>query len=69
MRTDDNGWDDVFRRCPEGYTCLKAGNNPNYGYTSFDSFGWSLLSVVRLMSKDYWENLVEMVSNHGNIYK
>uniref|UniRef100_G3NXF0 Ion transport domain-containing protein n=1 Tax=Gasterosteus aculeatus aculeatus TaxID=481459 RepID=G3NXF0_GASAC len=52
--TSDSG------RCPEGYTCLKAGNNPNYGYTSFDSFGWSLLSVVRLMSKDYWENLVEM---------
>ncbi|XP_054475825.1 sodium channel protein type 4 subunit alpha B-like [Anoplopoma fimbria] len=47
-------------RCPEGFTCLKAGNNPNYGYTNFDSFGWSLLSVVRLMTKDFWENLVQM---------
>ncbi|XP_034390660.1 sodium channel protein type 4 subunit alpha B-like [Cyclopterus lumpus] len=45
-------------RCPEGYTCLKVGSNPNYGFTSFDSFGWSLLSVVRLMS--YWEDLVQL---------
>ncbi|KAJ3601851.1 hypothetical protein NHX12_029613 [Muraenolepis orangiensis] len=29
-------------RCPEGFTCMKAGRNPNYGYTSFDSFGWTL---------------------------
>ncbi|KAM6941292.1 sodium channel protein type 4 subunit alpha B-like isoform 2-T2 [Lycodopsis pacificus] len=47
-------------RCPEGYTCLKVGNNPNYGYTSFDSFGWSLMSVVRLLSKDFVENLVQL---------
>ncbi|KAG7276404.1 hypothetical protein CRUP_021915 [Coryphaenoides rupestris] len=44
-------------RCPEGYTCLKAGRNPNYGYTSFDTFGWAFLSLFRLMTQDYWENL------------
>ncbi|KAJ8381199.1 hypothetical protein SKAU_G00019770 [Synaphobranchus kaupii] len=27
-------------KCPEGYMCKKAGRNPNYGYTSYDSFGW-----------------------------
>ncbi|XP_028440496.1 sodium channel protein type 4 subunit alpha B isoform X1 [Perca flavescens] len=48
-------------RCPEGFTCLRAGSNPNYGYTSFDSFGWSLLSMIRLMSKDFWENLVHLL--------
>ncbi|KAK9516044.1 hypothetical protein VZT92_024006 [Zoarces viviparus] len=47
-------------RCPEGYTCLKVGNNPNYGYTSFDSFGWSLMAVVTLLSKDFLENLVQL---------
>ncbi|KAF1386253.1 hypothetical protein PFLUV_G00092600 [Perca fluviatilis] len=47
--------------CPEGFTCLRAGSNPNYGYTSFDSFGWSLLSMIRLMSKDFWENLVHLL--------
>ncbi|KAK7940396.1 hypothetical protein WMY93_003722 [Mugilogobius chulae] len=44
-------------RCPEGYTCMKAGRNPNYGYTSFDSFGWAFLTLFRLMTQDFWENL------------
>ncbi|XP_068579033.1 sodium channel protein type 4 subunit alpha B-like isoform X2 [Cebidichthys violaceus] len=48
------------RHCPEGYTCVRWGNNPNYGYTSFDSFGWSLMSVVRILSKDYLEDLVQL---------
>uniref|UniRef100_A0AAQ4RIQ1 Sodium channel protein n=1 Tax=Gasterosteus aculeatus aculeatus TaxID=481459 RepID=A0AAQ4RIQ1_GASAC len=47
----------LFRRCPEGYTCMKAGRNPNYGYTSFDSFGWAFLTLFRLMTQDFWENL------------
>uniref|UniRef100_A0A8C2XR92 Sodium channel protein n=1 Tax=Cyclopterus lumpus TaxID=8103 RepID=A0A8C2XR92_CYCLU len=41
----------------DGFDCLKAGKNPNYGYTSFDSFGWAFLSLFRLMTQDYWENL------------
>ncbi|KAJ7345683.1 hypothetical protein JRQ81_001633, partial [Phrynocephalus forsythii] len=44
-------------QCPEGYTCVKAGRNPNYGYTSFDSFSWAFLSLFRLMTQDFWENL------------
>ncbi|XP_052005088.1 LOW QUALITY PROTEIN: sodium channel, voltage-gated, type I-like, alpha [Xyrauchen texanus] len=45
--------------CPEGFLCLKAGSNPDYGYTSFDSFGWAFLSLFRLMTQDYWENLYQ----------
>uniref|UniRef100_A0A8D3AAP1 Sodium channel protein n=1 Tax=Scophthalmus maximus TaxID=52904 RepID=A0A8D3AAP1_SCOMX len=44
-------------KCPDGFECLKAGKNPNYGYTSFDTFGWAFLSLFRLMTQDYWENL------------
>ncbi|XP_058869420.1 sodium channel protein type 8 subunit alpha [Acipenser ruthenus] len=44
-------------KCPEGYTCMKAGRNPNYGYTSFDTFGWAFLALFRLMTQDFWENL------------
>ncbi|XP_065114990.1 sodium channel, voltage gated, type V-like, alpha b isoform X2 [Paramisgurnus dabryanus] len=44
-------------KCPDGYECLKTGRNPNYGYTSFDTFGWAFLSLFRLMTQDYWENL------------
>ncbi|XP_043470788.1 sodium channel protein para isoform X7 [Leptopilina heterotoma] len=48
--------------CPPGYTCLQGyGDNPNYGYTSFDTFGWALLSAFRLMTQDYWENLYQLV--------
>ncbi|XP_030743654.1 sodium channel protein type 9 subunit alpha [Echinops telfairi] len=46
-------------QCPEGYTCVKAGRNPDYGYTSFDTFGWAFLALFRLMTQDYWENLYQ----------
>ncbi|KAM9033889.1 sodium channel protein type 3 subunit alpha isoform 5-T5 [Sarcophilus harrisii] len=46
--------------CPEGYICVKAGINPNYGYTSFDTFSWAFLSLFRLMTQDYWENLYQL---------
>ncbi|XP_077071976.1 sodium channel, voltage-gated, type I-like, alpha [Siphateles boraxobius] len=45
--------------CPEGFVCMKAGPNPDYGYTSFDNFGWAFLSLFRLMTQDYWENLYQ----------
>ncbi|XP_066584602.1 sodium channel protein para isoform X5 [Prorops nasuta] len=49
-------------QCPPGYRCLQGyGDNPNYGYTSFDTFGWALLSAFRLMTQDFWENLYQLV--------
>ncbi|GAA6214561.1 sodium channel protein type 4 subunit alpha A-like [Lates japonicus] len=48
-------------KCPEGFTCMKAGRNPNFGYTSFDSFGWAFLALFRLMTQDYWENLFQLI--------
>ncbi|KAH0626962.1 hypothetical protein JD844_002291 [Phrynosoma platyrhinos] len=47
-------------QCPEGYLCMKAGRNPNYGYTSYDTFSWAFLSLFRLMTQDYWENLFQL---------
>ncbi|XP_055382360.1 sodium channel protein para isoform X10 [Condylostylus longicornis] len=48
--------------CGEDYVCLQGyGDNPDYGYTSFDSFGWAFLSAFRLMTQDYWENLYQLV--------
>ncbi|XP_023562398.1 sodium channel protein type 9 subunit alpha isoform X1 [Octodon degus] len=46
-------------QCPEGYTCVKIGRNPDYGYTSFDTFSWAFLALFRLMTQDYWENLYQ----------
>ncbi|XP_059895143.1 sodium channel, voltage-gated, type I-like, alpha isoform X2 [Gadus macrocephalus] len=45
--------------CPEGFVCIRFGRNPNYGYTSFDSFAWAFLSLFRLMTQDYWELLYQ----------
>uniref|UniRef100_S4RRT3 Sodium channel protein n=1 Tax=Petromyzon marinus TaxID=7757 RepID=S4RRT3_PETMA len=46
--------------CPEKFVCVKGGRNPNYGYTSFDTFSWAFLSLFRLMTQDYWENLYQL---------
>uniref|UniRef100_A0A9J8D3W7 Sodium channel protein n=1 Tax=Cyprinus carpio carpio TaxID=630221 RepID=A0A9J8D3W7_CYPCA len=46
-------------QCPEGFMCIKAGRNPDYGYTSFDTFSWAFLSLFRLMTQDFWENLYQ----------
>ncbi|XP_029813807.1 sodium channel protein type 5 subunit alpha-like [Manacus vitellinus] len=48
---------DPEKECPENYTCQKIGQNPDFGYTSFDHFGWAFLSVFRLMTLDSWERL------------
>ncbi|XP_027488171.1 sodium channel protein type 5 subunit alpha-like, partial [Corapipo altera] len=48
---------DPEKECPENYTCQKTGQNPDFGYTSFDHFGWAFLSVFRLMTQDSWERL------------
>ncbi|KAM9719338.1 sodium channel protein type 2 subunit alpha-like isoform 1-T1 [Menidia menidia] len=51
------GYGNDAGKCPDGFECLKVGRNPNYGYTSFDTFGWAFLALFRLMTQDYWEEL------------
>ncbi|XP_076802540.1 LOW QUALITY PROTEIN: sodium channel protein type 4 subunit alpha B-like [Clavelina lepadiformis] len=43
--------------CPTYATCLRVGDNPNFGYTSFDNFHFAFLSVFRLSLQDNWEEL------------
>ncbi|XP_021115486.1 sodium channel protein type 10 subunit alpha isoform X2 [Heterocephalus glaber] len=45
--------------CPDGYVCLKTCDNPDFNYTSFDSFAWAFLSLFRLMTQDSWERLYQ----------
>ena len=40
---------------------MRIGDNPDYDFTSFDSFGWAMLCAFRLMTQDYWENLYQQV--------
>ncbi|XP_064621653.1 sodium channel protein type 4 subunit alpha B-like isoform X2 [Lineus longissimus] len=47
--------------CPPDYSCINAGPPPNFGYTSFDNFGWAFLCAFRLMTQDYWENLYQLI--------
>ncbi|XP_060573372.1 sodium channel protein type 4 subunit alpha B-like isoform X4 [Ruditapes philippinarum] len=48
--------------CPGNFTCHeKIGDNPNFGFTSFDNFGWALLCAFRLMTQDFWENLYMLI--------
>lgn len=43
---------------------MTAGDNPNYGYTSYDNFPMALLALFRALAQDYWENLYQLVSYH-----
>ncbi|XP_010183791.1 PREDICTED: sodium channel protein type 5 subunit alpha-like, partial [Mesitornis unicolor] len=55
--------------CPSNYTCLSLGPNPDYGFTSFDTFGWAFLSLFRLMTQDYWERLYQQTLRaSGKVY-
>ncbi|KAM9163520.1 sodium channel protein type 5 subunit alpha-like [Pangshura tecta] len=55
--------------CPPQYVCLKVGGNPDFGYTSFDTFGWAFFSLFRLMTQDYWERLYQQTLRaSGRIY-
>ncbi|XP_023587979.1 sodium channel protein type 10 subunit alpha isoform X1 [Trichechus manatus latirostris] len=55
--------------CPSGYFCLKTTENPDFNYTSFDSFAWAFLSLFRLMTQDSWERLYQQTLRaSGKIY-
>ncbi|NXF86075.1 SCN5A protein, partial [Eubucco bourcierii] len=55
--------------CPAGYVCFRTGPNPDYGFTSFDTFGWAFLSLFRLMTQDYWERLYQQTLRaSGKVY-
>ncbi|NWT17524.1 SCN5A protein, partial [Vireo altiloquus] len=57
------------RVCPVGYECCKFGENPDYGFTSFDTFGWAFLSLFRLMTQDNWERLYQQILRaSGKVY-
>ncbi|XP_076321983.1 sodium channel protein 1 brain-like [Tachypleus tridentatus] len=48
----------TLRSCPPPFSCRDdVGENPNYGYTSFDTFGWSVLTTLQLITVDYWEDV------------
>ncbi|CAF3101706.1 unnamed protein product [Rotaria sp. Silwood2] len=56
-------------KCPNGYVCMKdRGQNPDYGYTSFDNYGWAMLACFRLMTQDYWENLYQLILSAAGRY-
>nr|QBP05224.1 voltage-gated sodium channel 1c [Petromyzon marinus] len=57
------------KECPEGYLCLKIGENPNFGFTNYDHFGWAFLSLFRLMTQDSWEYLYQQtLRSSGKVY-
>lgn len=42
---------------------MKAGSNPDFDCTGYDSFFWSVMSLFRLVMRDFWEGLMQLVSN------
>ena len=67
MMVKKAGKDNIFfrvpRPCPAGHVCIPGlGSNPNFGFTNFDTFPWSMLTTFQLITLDYWENIYNMVS-------
>ena len=55
------------RDCPTNYTCLPGiGENPRFGYSNFDNFGWSMLNAFQLITLDFWEDPYNKVHNHAS---
>ena len=49
-------------RCGDGYVWLPdIGENPSYGYTSYDHMGLALLNSFQLLTLDFWENTYNMI--------
>eukprot|EP00762_Andalucia_godoyi_P001647 ANDGO_07082.mRNA.1 Sodium channel protein 60E len=48
------------RECPSGSSCLSVGQNPNYGITNFDNFGWAVLTVFQCVSMEGWTDIMYM---------
>ncbi|XP_077966258.1 sodium channel protein type 3 subunit alpha-like isoform X1 [Styela clava] len=56
-------------QCWDGFFCVLTGDNPNFDYTSFDTFYLAFLSLFRLMAQDYWENLYQLTLRaNGKVY-
>ncbi len=50
------------RTCPNGYTCLQGiGQNPNFGFTNFDNFGFSFAMMFQVFTLDYWNEVYQGV--------
>lgn len=48
--------------CPDTYVCIQGkASNPDFGYTNFDSIFYSLLSTFRLITRDFWEDLLQLI--------
>nr|XP_058144903.1 sodium channel protein type 11 subunit alpha [Dasypus novemcinctus] len=56
------------RACREDFECKNTSSNPDYGYTNFDKFGWSLLAMFRLMTQDSWEKLYQQTLRTAGCY-
>ncbi|KAL5257648.1 hypothetical protein ACHWQZ_G012539 [Mnemiopsis leidyi] len=56
------------RQCPAPHACLQTDINPNDGYTSFDNFGFAMLTCAQLITLDFWEDVYGKVLGSSGAY-
>uniref|UniRef100_A0ABI7WVX2 Sodium channel protein n=1 Tax=Felis catus TaxID=9685 RepID=A0ABI7WVX2_FELCA len=54
--------------CSEQFQCNHTKRNPDYNYTNFDNFGWSFLSMFRLITQDSWEKLYQQTLRTSGLF-
>ena len=60
------------QKCPFQYFCGKSIENPDFGLTSFDSFFYAFIQILRIITFDNWTHLMISIqkcySNYAWIY-
>nr|CDS24023.1 voltage dependent calcium channel [Echinococcus granulosus] len=58
--------------CPAGYVCKGYWEGPNYGITSFDNIGYSMLTVFQCITMEGWTDIMSSTDfafgNRFNFY-
>nr|CUU99046.1 hypothetical transcript [Hymenolepis microstoma] len=58
--------------CPEGYVCKGYWEGPNFGITSFDNIGYSMLTVFQCITMEGWTDIMSSTDyafgNRFNVY-
>uniref|UniRef100_A0A0R3TBU4 Ion_trans domain-containing protein n=1 Tax=Rodentolepis nana TaxID=102285 RepID=A0A0R3TBU4_RODNA len=44
--------------CPDGYVCKGYWEGPNFGITSFDNIGYSMLTVFQCITMEGWTDIM-----------
>jgi len=55
--------DDGMQKCPAGFRCLRAHENPNGGGSHFDNVAGAMLTLFQVMTMEAWTDIMHRVQD------